>query len=119
MYYTGLFVYPPVVLAEVRDHCGDQNVRWMFAVFTDWGTKSAISQLRDFNWRSAWTPQQNSVNTQPTAKRWPKCRRTAKLRPLGNGWRRDGSFAPNWPKTRTCSSGVARRRIPQSRIGGL
>ncbi len=31
------------------DHFGDQIVRWMFAIFADWGTKPTISQLKDFN----------------------------------------------------------------------
>ena len=86
------------------------------AGFADWGTKPAISELRVLIGDQAWTPQRNFVNTQPTAKRWRKCLMTAKLRLYGNGWRRDGSFEPNWRKTRTRSSVVAWRRITQSCI---
>jgi hypothetical protein len=39
--------------------------------------------------------------TPPIAIKWRRYRTILKLKPLGDGWPKDGFYAPNWRKRRT------------------
>lgn len=59
------------------------------------------------------TPR-NFENTQPIAKRWPKCRMTPRGRFYGNRMaERDDLYAPNWWKAKTLQVVSARARSPE------